>query len=285
MCPPYKVTDRYAYAMVSRSVVTGEAVALDLPAASLITRGASLLIDLIVYWVTFLGMVFLVGYTVMFNLDPAMQAAISLGMLVLCLVIVPITVETLSRGRSVGKLVFGLRTVRDDGGAVRLRHCIIRGLAGFGEIYLTLGLLPLLTAMFTERSKRLGDVMAGTYAVRMRHPAVRPMMLPVPPTMAAWAQIADIGRVPQEQATRASRLLRTLQAGGSKVNMDALTAVANRIADQMLPHVSPAPPTASSIEFLSAVMAERRNRGYQRMMREAERTRRLQQRLHTLPYA
>ena len=55
MCPPYKVTDRYAYAMVSRSVVTGEAVALDLPAASLITRGASLLIDLIVYWVLITG--------------------------------------------------------------------------------------------------------------------------------------------------------------------------------------------------------------------------------------
>src|SRR5699024_1654829 len=158
------------------------------------------------------------GFSLMANVDPALQAALGLGTLVLCLVIAPVTVETLSRGRSLGKLIFGIRTVRDDGGAVRLRHCVIRGLAGFGEIYLTLGLLPLLTAMFTERSKRLGDVMAGTYAVRMRHPAVRPMMLPVPATMAAWAQIADIGRIPQEQAIRAGRLLRTLQTGGKKVN-------------------------------------------------------------------
>lgn len=270
--------------MRSRSVITGEAVALDLPAASLITRGASLLIDLIVYWVTFGVMIFLLGFTFS-NVDPAMQAALSLGLLVLCLVIVPITVETLSRGRSVGKLIFGIRTVRDDGGAVRFRHCVIRGLAGFGEIYLTLGLLPLITAMFTERSKRLGDVMAGTYAVRMRHPAVRPMMRPIPPTMSAWAQIADIGRIPQDQATRAARLLRTLQVGGKNVQMPALIAAGNRIADQMLPYVSPEPPTASSIDFLSAVMAERRNREYQRLTRDAARTHRLHQRLHALPYA
>ena len=271
--------------MHSRSVVTGEAVALDLPAASLITRGASLLIDLIIYWTVFLSAVFLTGYALMVSLDPAMQAAVSLGLMVLCLVIAPITVETLTRGRSVGKLVFGLRTVRDDGGAIRLRHCVIRGLAGFGEIYLTLGLLPLLTAMFTQRSKRLGDVMAGAYAVRMRQPAVRPMMLPVPPTLSAWAQIADIGRVPQSQATRAARLLRTLQSGGKKVHIPALTAAANQIADQILPHVSPAPPTNSSIEFLSAVMAQRRNREYQRLTREAERAQRLHRRLHALPYA
>lgn len=160
--------------MGSRSVITGEAVALDLPAASLITRGASLLIDLIAYWLLFGALVLLGGYVVMFSMDPAMQAALSLGMMVLCLVMVPITVETLTRGRSLGKLVFGLRTVRDDGGAVRLRHSLIRGLAGFGEIYLTLGLASLITAMFTERSKRLGDVMAGTYAVRMRHPRCGP---------------------------------------------------------------------------------------------------------------
>ncbi|GAA4836151.1 RDD family protein [Garicola koreensis] len=271
--------------MGSRRVITGEAVALDLPAASLITRGGSLLIDVMAYWLLFGAMVLLGGYVVMFSMDPAMQAALSLSMMVLCLVIVPITVETLTRGRSLGKLIFGLRTVRDDGGAVRLRHSVIRGLAGFGEIYLTLGLAPLLTAMFTERSKRLGDVMAGTYAVRMRHPPVRPMMLPVPPAMAAWAQIADIGRIPQDQATRAARLLRTLQTGGKKVNMAALSAASDRIADQMLSHISPAPPTTSSIDFLSAVMAERRNREYQRLSRAAQRTGRLHQRLHTLPYA
>lgn len=270
--------------MGSRSVITGEAVALDLPSASLITRGASLLVDLILYWAILAAVVLLSSFTVLNAADPALQAALGLGAMVLCLVVVPIAVETLSRGRSVGKLIFGIRTVRDDGGSVRLRHCTVRGLAGFGEIYLTMGLLPLITAMFTERTKRLGDVMAGTYAVRMRHPAVPPMMLPVPAPMGAWAQIADIGRVPDELAARAARLLRALQQGGSKVNLPALTAAADALAADMQRHVSPAPPTTSSVEFLSAVMAERRNREYRRLCRQGQRIASLQQRIHALPY-
>ena len=61
---------------------------------------------------------------------------------VLCFVVVPAAVETLSRGRSLGKLAAGLRIVRDDGGAIRFRHAVIRALIGFLEIYLTFGGLP-----------------------------------------------------------------------------------------------------------------------------------------------
>lgn len=269
-----------------RHVVTGEAVALELPSVSLITRGASLLMDLIIYW-TAMGLAFLAlgltGQNIGFN--EAAAAAISLSTAVGCLVIAPITVETLTRGRSVGKLAFGIRVVRDDGGSVRFRHCLIRGLAGFPEIYLTLGLLPLLTGMFTERGKRLGDVMAGTYAIRVRHPLVRPMMLPVPPTMAAWAQIADIGRVPDALAARAARLLRTVEARREKMDMQAVTTVSDRLASEIIHYVAPAPPATSSLEFLSAVMAERRNREYQRLRLQQERTENFHRRIHALPYS
>ncbi|GAA4916129.1 RDD family protein [Nesterenkonia rhizosphaerae] len=276
-----------------RTVITGEAVALDLPAASLITRGASLLIDLLIYW---LGLVLTfallgilgVGFDGV-SFDEAAFMALQLSLLVLFTVVVPMTVETLSRGRSVGKLIFGLRVVRDDGGAIRLRHSLIRWLTGFGEIYLTLGLLPLITAMFTQRGKRLGDVLAGTYAIRTRHPNVAPMMLPVPQHMASWTQIADIGRIPDELAAQAARLLRTVERatarGGKGANMPALTATAGRLADEMLPYVSPLPPTSSALEFLAAVMAERRNREYQKLMRELQRQAPLQQRIHALPYS
>lgn len=267
-----------------RTVITGEAVALDLPAVSLITRGAALLLDLVIYWAVLFGAYFFLGIVTNTAMDPAAQAALGLGATVLFLVIVPITVETLSRGRSVGKLAFGIRVVRDDGGAVRLRHCVIRGLAGFGEIYMTLGLVPLLTAMFTERGLRLGDVLAGTYAVRVRHTKVNPMMLPVPPHMAAWTQIADIGRVPDDLAAQSARLLRNVESGGRSANRQALTAVGDQLAHQMVAHVSPAPPTTSSIDFLAAVMAERRNREYQRLTHQQRRSAHLQQRIHALPY-
>lgn len=268
-----------------RHVVTGEAVALELSSVSLITRGASLLLDLVIYWTVLVLAFIALGFTgASVGFNEAAAAAISLGTVVGTLVILPITVETLTRGRSVGKLAFGIRVVRDDGGAVRFRHSLIRGLTGFAEIYLTLGLLPLLVGIFTERGKRLGDVMAGTYAIRARHPNVRPMMLPVPPHMAAWAQIADIGRVPDDIAARASRLLGTVQAGGKKVDTEAITAVSDRLASEIVTCVSPAPPTTSSVEFLSAVMAERRNREYQRLRTKQTRAEHLHRRIRALPY-
>lgn len=267
-------------------MVTGEAVTLELASVSLITRGASLLLDLVVYWTALILAFVSLGLTgASLGFNEAAAAAISLSTVVGCLVIAPIAVETLTRGRSVGKLAFGIRVVRDDGGGVRFRHCLIRGLAGFAEIYLTLGLLPLLTAMFTERGKRLGDVMAGTYAIRARHPRVRPMMLPVPPAMAAWAQIADIGRIPDDLAARASRLLATVQTGGRKVDTPAVTAVGDRLANEIVTCVAPAPPATSSLEFLSAVMAERRNREYQRLRIQQHRAESLHRRIHTLPYS
>lgn len=271
--------------MVQR-VVTGEAVTLELSSVSLITRGASLLLDLIVYWVGLMMVFMALGIGAWdIGLNDAATAALSLSAVVGCLVIAPITVETLTRGRSVGKVVFGIRVVRDDGGSVRFRHCLIRGLAGFPELYLTLGLLPLLTGMFTERSKRLGDVMAGTYAIRVRHPSVKPMMLSVPPTMSAWAQIADIGRIPEDLAARAARLLRTVESGQRKLDMRAITVVSDKLAREILGHVSPAPPAAPSLDFLSAVMAERRNREYQRLHRQQQRTERFHQRIHALPHS
>ena len=104
------------------------------------------------------------------DLDDAAVRALVLCSVVFCLVVVPVTVETLSRGRSLGKLATGLRVVRDDGGAIRFRHALIRGLTGFLEIYLTLGGLALAVSLFNDKSRRLGDLMAGTYAVRSRVP-------------------------------------------------------------------------------------------------------------------
>ena len=41
-------------------------------------------------------------------------------LLVTVMVVLPTTVETLTRGRSLGKLAMGIRIVRDDGGPVWL---------------------------------------------------------------------------------------------------------------------------------------------------------------------
>lgn len=261
-------------------MVTGEAVVLELPAASPFTRGLSLLLDIIVYvaaWVMIMMMLSWADFTV----DPAMDRAIMLGLVVFCFVLIPVTVETLSRGRSLGRLAFGVRIVRDDGGTVRLRHATIRGLVGFLEVVFTVGMLPLFCALFNPRGKRLGDMMAGTYGILVRQPAVRPMMLPVPAHMTSWTQIADLGRIPDNLALRISRLLRRSHQKG---NAPVLHLTADRLAEELRPYVSPPPPASSSLEFLTAVMAERRNREYRRLLSQQQRQEDLERRLHSLPY-
>ena len=55
------------------------------------------------------------------------------------ILIVPMLVETATGGRSLGKLAVGARIVRDDGGAIGLRHAFIRALLGVLEIFMTFG--------------------------------------------------------------------------------------------------------------------------------------------------
>lgn len=91
----------------------------------------------------------------------------------------PIACEALSRGRSLGKLALGLRVVADDGGPVRFRQALVRGLAGAIECWILFGLPALITSMLSERGKRLGDIFAGTFVVRERAPkAAAPLVVP-----------------------------------------------------------------------------------------------------------
>ena len=94
-------------------LVTGEAVALELRPARLPSRALAVLLDLIVVVAAYTG----ISVALMFataSLDVAAQIAVSIAAFVLVLVGGPIAVETLSHGRSLGKLAFGLRVVRDD---------------------------------------------------------------------------------------------------------------------------------------------------------------------------
>ena len=95
----------------------------------------------------------------------------SIATFLLVLVGGPIAVETLSHGRSLGKLACGLRVVRDDGGPIRFRHALVRGAIGVVEILMTFGVVACVASLVSARGRRLGDVFAGTLVVRERVPA------------------------------------------------------------------------------------------------------------------
>lgn len=161
-------------------LVTGDAVVLGLRPAKLPSRALALVIDLAVVGAAFvLVSIGLSMATV--TLDEAALAAVSVASFLLVLVGGPIAVETLSHGRSLGKLACGLRVVRDDGGPIRFRHALVRGAMGVVEILMTLGVVACIASLVSARGRRLGDVFAGTLVVRERVPAGRAAAVPPPP--------------------------------------------------------------------------------------------------------
>src|SRR6187200_2960646 len=84
-------------------LVTGEAVALDLPPATVALRLVSGLIDITLELILLIA-VFVIGSLAVVGTDDALAAVAGLVGTVLVLVALPTAVETLTHGRSLGKL-------------------------------------------------------------------------------------------------------------------------------------------------------------------------------------
>lgn len=238
-------------------LVTGEAVPLELQLARMPSRALAIIIDFIVLLVVGLG-VLIVIVQVGPGLDPAAAAALLITAGVLLFVGVPTTVETLTRGKSLGKLALGLRVVRDDGGAVGFRQALTRALAGvFADFILTSGVGAILCSLANDRGKRIGDLLAGTVVVRERIPAPRGV-LPTPPDhLASWAAGLDLSRLSDDAAMRARAYLLRIQELSPQARDSLGAALATEIAGQISP---PAPPGTPAWAYLSAVLLERRRR-------------------------
>lgn len=245
-------------------LVTGDAVVLELPPAGLGTRLLAIGIDVVVL-VVGLAVLLWATWGLLMSLDEAAVTATVLTMVVLVLVVVPATVETLSHGRSLGKLALGLRVVRDDGGPVRSRQAIARALAGFGEIYLAAGAVSAPFVLATSRAKRLGDMIAGTYVINERTALVGGQMAQMPPELVGWAATADLGQVPGPLSLAA----RSFLARTDGLTPQARAELGERLAGELSRLVSPPPPAGTHPErFVAAVLAERRERDLRRIATE-----------------
>ncbi len=246
-------------------LVTGEGVALDLPAASLGLRMASGLIDVAVTVTSFVVLFILLNVAALPFADAALFAAAAVLTSVLTFLVIPTTIETLTRGRSVGKLALGLRTVRDDGGPISFHHALVRALIGFVEIYAFTGAPAFFAIMLSTRGKRLGDYAAGTYVVRERVPLRLPHPPPMPPQLAAWARRTDLGTLPTGTALAVRQYL------GRLPTLDPVSRerVGRALLADVAPYVAPPPPPGAPAELvLAAVIAERRERDLRRLRRD-----------------
>ena len=237
-------------------LVTGEAVVLDLRLAKLATRSLALSIDLTVQ----IGLIVLgtavVAGTIGF-VDDALAAALGLVFLLTVIVGYPVAFETLTRGRSLGKMALGLRVVREDGGAVRFRQSFVRGLLGVVEIWLTFGSVALIASLASAQGRRLGDQLGGTLVVHERLPVRATPVAAMPPQLAGWAVGLDLSRVPDDLALAARQFLGRADELSPQVRDQMGASLAGAMAAVTAP---PPPPGVPPRAFLSAVLAERRRR-------------------------
>jgi uncharacterized RDD family membrane protein YckC len=248
-------------------MITGDAVVLELRLARLASRAAALAIDLAVMIVAFLLVLGLAALTgALSTVDTALAATVGLVLTVIVFVVYPVTLETLTRGRSLGKMALGLRVVRDDGGPIRFRHALSRGLAGFvvdfGVFSGFTGAVGLIASLVSERGQRVGDRLAGTVVVRERVPAVRTIEITVPPPLAGWATSLSLSQLPDPLALSARQFL---QRAGD-LDQQARSRLGARLAGEVLACVSPPPPPGTPAEqLLAAVLAERTRREGERL--------------------
>lgn len=247
-------------------LVTGEAVALDLPPATVAVRMASGIIDLLCEGLL-LVLVLVVAQVSVSSSDAALASVATLVVTVGVLVMAPTAMETVTRGKTPGKYALGLRAVRDDAGPISFRHAFVRALVGFVEIWMLLGVPALFCALLDPRGKRLGDLVAGTYVVRdrFRFPGVRPAMMP--PQLADWASRADLAPLPDGLALAIRQFLD--RAAG--LNPGSRATLGRQLLAEALERVAPPPPPGHHPEtVLAAVLAERRRRDEARLARDAE---------------
>ncbi|MEV6565768.1 RDD family protein [Streptomyces kronopolitis] len=243
-------------------LVTGEAVVLGLRPARLASRGLAVAVDVAVAWVSYLGISLILVSTTS-SMDSAAVAAVSVAAFLLVQVGVPIVVETLSRGRSLGKVICGLRVVREDGGPIRFRHALVRGAMGAIEIVLTMGVVAAVASLVSARGRRLGDVFAGTLVIRERMPETRAgAVLPPPPAwLVAEVGALDLSRVPEGWWLTVRQYL----ARSEQLDPQAGQAMAGRLAEDLRAFTGvPGPAGVLPAAYLAAVVGERQAREAQR---------------------
>ncbi|SOD73093.1 uncharacterized RDD family membrane protein YckC [Jatrophihabitans sp. GAS493] len=243
------------------SIISGEGVAIDLAPAGVGTRTVAALIDLAVELVILFCFALAAA-----AFDTASSAAVLVVGLVCAFGGYPTVCEWLSNGKTLGKLALGVRAVRDDGGPLGFRRALVRGLSSLllekPGLLLFLGTSAgILTATFSERNKRIGDLMAGSFVINERTGsraagAVAPQFW-VPPQLVPWAVSLDLTRLDDQLALS----VRQFVTRASEMSLPAQQSLGNDLRARLEAVIAPPPPWGTPTPLvLTTVLAERRRR-------------------------
>jgi len=237
------------------AVVIPEAVPLDLETAGLGSRFLGVVLDWAIQGTALFVLVVILGAAKFGWLGT------TIVLLLVFLVIwgYPIALETLWRGRTVGKAALGLRVVTKEGGQIGFRHAAVRAALGLVDFVLTSGAVAVICVLVTPLNQRLGDLAAGTIVLRERTGLRRP----TPTTFAAPAGLdtytdsLDLARIGADEYGLVRSFLLRAPSLPAAVRARLAAQVADTIAERIQP---PPPPGVPAEVFLASVAAAYRKR-------------------------
>jgi uncharacterized RDD family membrane protein YckC len=222
-------------------IVTPEAVVLEFPTASVGSRGVAKLLDVLAQGATLFGLILLIGV-----LNNGLPQGVTIALLVFVVFgvvfLYPLVMETLTRGKTLGKMAMGLRVVTVEGAPIRFRHALLRALLLLVELFIFPpgGALAVICILVSPRDQRLGDVVAGTIVIRERiadSSAVAYAFVP-PYGLEAFTASLDVGRVSPDLY----RLVRTYLLRVSQLQANARWSLGAQLAQDVARTIGQLPP-------------------------------------------
>jgi uncharacterized RDD family membrane protein YckC len=239
-----------------RGLVTPEAVHLELPQATVGSRGLAILIDWFLVGILFL-MLLLAGSLIgpdFAGMPEWVPVAIVTVLGFLIWFGYPIGFETAWRGRTPGKRLVGLRVVTVEGAPITFRHAAIRAALGLVD-FIFLGLIGVVSCLVSKRNQRLGDFVAGTVVLRERTgvgTATAHMF--TMPADAAW--LAD-GVDPSGLTDRDYAAIRAYLVRAPSLRPKQREVVGRQILDAVAPRLGAMPPNDLPPDVLLQAIAAR----------------------------
>jgi uncharacterized RDD family membrane protein YckC len=222
-------------------IVTPEAVVLEFPTASVGSRGVAKLLDLLAQGATLFGLILLIGV-----LNNGLPGGVTVALVIFVvfgvLFLYPLVMETLTRGKTIGKMAMGLRVVTVEGAPIRFRHALLRDLLLLVELFIFPpgGALAVICILVSPRDQRLGDMVAGTLVIRERiadSTAVAYAFVP-PYGLEAFTASLDAGRVSPELY----RLMRTYLLRVRQLEPNARWSLGAQLAQDVSRAIGQLPP-------------------------------------------
>ncbi|TMC42152.1 MAG: RDD family protein [Chloroflexi bacterium] len=174
-----------------------------------------------------------------------------------------VLLEWLWNGQTIGKRIFGLRVISEDGEPARFVAVVVRNLVRVIDFLPAFYGLGLVTLIVSSRSQRLGDYAGGTFVVRAPRPRRNWSALRTLSALPRWSLAEGqpaTGPTLRVLPGEAQRLVREFVLREQKLTPAARMALAKQLAER-LRSLLPEFQVADDVELIRTVARSLRAKG------------------------